>query len=153
MKNSARWFGGLLLCSVTLLTTAPSVWAVDDDDDAYDVEITIKDMAFRYEGTSLLHETVELPAGATVRWNNVDPNITTSGLDGVMPHGVRILKDGKVIVQSSVLFQKNTTFEYKFTDPGVYDLQCIIHPSLMTARFVVFQFQQASLTPERHAAR
>lgn len=153
MKNSAKWFGGLLLFSAALLIAAPSVWAVEDDDDAFDVEITIKDMAWKFEGMSLLNKTVVLPAGTAVRWNNVDPNITTSGLDGVMPHGVRLFKDGKMIVQSPLLFQKNTTFKYKFTDPGVYDLQCIVHPTLMKARFVVFQVQQASMTTEHHASR
>lgn len=154
MKSSARWFGGLLFLSATLLMTAPSVLAAEDDDDTFDFEITIKDMAWKYEGMSLLNQTVVLPAGTAVRWMNIDPNFTSSGLDGVMPHGVMLRKDGKVMVVSPVLFQKTTTFKYKFTDPGIYDLNCIVHPTLMKARFVVFQqAQQASKTTEHHASQ
>ena len=68
-----------------------------------------------------------------------------------MPHGVKLTNQGgEVIAQSPLLFQNTTIFNHKFTDPGVYDLQCIVHP-FMKAKFLVFEIEQATMIAE-HAA-
>lgn len=71
------------------------------------VEVSIKDFSFN-------PESVTVSTGDTVRWTNMDSaSHTVSG--PTFESG--ILKNGD-------------SFEFLFTDPGVYDYSCSIHPSM-----------------------
>ena len=144
MRSSMVWLRGLLLISTIFGVALPSGWAADHyDGDLF--EITIMDLDFKYEGLSLTDQTIVLPAGMLVSWMNVDPLITASGLEGTMPHGVKITDtDGKIVEQSQLLFQDNTIFEHQFSHAGVYSYQCIVHP-FMKGKFLVFEVQEANL--------
>jgi plastocyanin len=150
MKN-LKWVRGLLWVGIILLIVVPSVRA-QDDDDAF--EITIKDTSFRHEGENITNQIVVVPAGIMVNWMNEDPLITSSGLEGVTPHGVMIIDpEGKLIDKSPLLYQNTRTFSHKFDKPGVYTYQCFVHPSLMKGKFLVFKAQMASMQTEQHPAR
>ena len=150
MKRLTRWLGGLLWLSAVLLVPVPNGWA-EEDADLF--EIIIKDMDFKYENVSVTNQTVVLPAGMEMSWLNVDPLITSSGLEGLMPHFLYIKdQDGNEIAQSKILMQNNTTFNYKFTDRGIYSYGCKIHP-MMKGKVLVFEVQLAAMTAEHHAAR
>ena len=85
---------------------------------------------------------VTLPVGTELSYLNVDPLITSTGLEGVVPHGVRITnQDSKMVVQSHLLFQEKRSFKFRFTEAGAYDLQCIVHPH-MKGKFVVFNVHE-----------
>jgi plastocyanin len=149
MKSLKKWLGTIVLASGALFVAPPSSWA-EDEYDADVFEIIIKDLDFLYEETSLTEQVVVLPTGMHVSWMNVDPLITSSGLEGIMPHGVKLTdEEGEVIEQSQLLFQDTTTFGHQFAKPGVYDYQCIVHP-FMKGKFLVFDVQPASLTAEHH---
>jgi plastocyanin len=142
MKNLTKWLGGPLFVTAALLAAVPGLWAEEDDEM---LEITIKDLDFKYEDTSLKDQTVVLPTGVLVSWMNVDPLITSSGLNGLMPHGVKITdREGKLIVQSPILINENSTFIHKFDSAGLYSYGCIIHPE-MKGNFLVFEVKEASL--------
>lgn len=71
---------------------------------------------------TFLPEIIRVKAGATVTWYNEDPQThTVSAPDGSFDSG-RLL-EGK-------------SFSYAFADPGTFDFQCNIHPS-MKGRVVV----------------
>ena len=144
MKSSMVWLCSLLMISTLFWVALPSGWAKDHyDGDIF--EIMIKDLDFKYEDTSLTDQTIVLPVGVLVSWMNVDPLITSSGLEGIMPHGVKIEDtNGKVVEQSKLLFQDNTIFEHEFSHAGVYSYQCIVHP-FMKGKFLVFKVQEPNL--------
>ena len=91
MKGSTKWLGALFF----VMMAAPIVWA-DDHIDVF--ELTIKDLAWMFEDTSLNNQIVVIPAGMEVSWMNVDPLITSSGLEGVMPHGVKLTNQGGEVI-------------------------------------------------------
>lgn len=153
MKRSMTWLVGLLLVSASLLMVPPTVWAEEEDDDEDVFEIRAKDLNWWYEGIPLNNNVIVLPVGTMVMYMNVDPLITASGLEGVMPHGVKIMgQGGNVIAQSPLLFQDKTTFKHKFSEPGTYDFQCIVHP-FMKGKFLVFDVEQAEHTTKHALAK
>lgn len=150
MNTLMKWTGGVLMFVATQFFAVPHVLA--DDDDVF--EITIKDTSFMLEGNKISDQIVVLPAGIKVSWMNVDPLITASGLEGIMPHGVMIKNpDGSVVEKSPLLFQGTTTFSYRFDKPGSYTYLCFVHPSLMKGQFLVFSAEVASLEGEQLAAQ
>jgi plastocyanin len=152
MKRFAQWLGVGLVAGSLLVAIGGDGWA-GESDEADIFEIIIKDLDFKYQDFSLSGRVVVLPAGITVSWMNVDPLITTSGLQGTMPHGVKITdQEGKILEQSPLLFQGVTTFEHSFDKPGVYPYQCIVHP-FMKGKFQVFEVEEASTIEENHAAQ
>lgn len=71
------------------------------------VEVSIKDFSFN-------PESITVSAGDTVRWTNMDSvDHTVSGPS----------------FESGIL-ENGDSFEFLFTDPGVYDYSCSIHPSM-----------------------
>jgi len=71
------------------------------------VEVSIKDFSFN-------PESVTVSAGDTVRWTNMNSvGHTVSG----------------PTFESGIL-ENGDSFEFLFTDPGVYDYSCSIHPSM-----------------------
>jgi plastocyanin len=155
MKALKIWLGGLLGVGMVLFMIVPGGWAEEAEDEDIGFEFIIKDTSFKHEGVALKYdEVVVVPAGIVVGWLNVDPLITNSGLEGVMPHGLMIINpEGKVIKQSPLLFQGTRTFTYKFDSPGLYTFQCFVHPALMKGKFLVFDAQLARANAQQHAAR
>ena len=141
MKNIRKWLGGLVLVGAILLVAIPSGWA---EDDAGSLDITIKNMDFKLDDVSLKGQVLMLPAGMEVTFMNVDPLITSSGLEGLMPHFVFINDpDGKEIGRSMLMIkQEQATFKYKFTQPGLYTYGCLIHP-FMRGKALIFEVQTA----------
>lgn len=72
------------------------------------VEVNIKDFAFD-------PETVKINPGTTVRWTNKGDSVHTVVFD-----------DGV----SSGKLKKGDTFERTFSENGVYNYYCSIHPSM-----------------------
>ena len=78
------------------------------------VDISIQNYSFN-------PPTITISAGGTVRWTNADS----------VPHTVKGLKfDSGVILPGH-------TFEFTFTQAGVYDYVCTIHPSMQGQIIVV----------------
>lgn len=155
MRNKLKkWLGGLLILGVLPLLAVPHGWAEEDDlDDENVFEITIKDIKFNFEGISISDQIVFLPSGVLVSWLNVDPNITTSGLEGIVPHGVMVkTQDDKIIEKSPLLFQGTDTFRYRFNMPGIYTYQCFVHPDKMKGKILVFASQLNLMVSEHVAA-
>jgi plastocyanin len=75
--------------------------------------VVVEDMKFT-------PQVIEVPAGTTVTW---------SFTDGDTPHDVR--GDG---FKSEVM--RTGTFPHRFSDPGVYDYRCTLHPQ-MAGRVIV----------------
>jgi plastocyanin len=71
------------------------------------VDVTIQGFAFN-------PATVEVSPGDTVRWTNMDS-------------ATHIVK-GKTFESGSLA--RGETYEFAFTEPGVYDYICSIHPSM-----------------------
>jgi plastocyanin len=71
------------------------------------VEVAIKNFAFE-------PASVNISTGDTLRWTNMDSDI----------HTVR----GPTFESGNL--EKGDTFEFLFTDPGVYNYNCSIHPSM-----------------------
>lgn len=72
------------------------------------VDVTIQGFAFS-------PGSVEISAGDTVRWTNMDS-------------ATHIVKGGTTFESGSLA--KGNTYEFMFTEPGVYDYICSIHPSM-----------------------
>ena len=143
MKNikTERGAGGLLLIVAAFLLFVTTAWAVEDNYGSF--EIRAQNLEWWYEDIPLSKHAVTLPVGSELSYLNVDPLITSTGLEGVTPHGVRLTnQDGKLVVQSHLLFKDNRTFNFRFTEPGIYNLQCIVH-SHMKGKFIVFGFEMA----------
>ena len=137
--NTKRGIGGLLLIAVAFFMAAATSFA---EDKYASFEIRAQNLAWWFEDTPLSGHAVTLPVGTELSYMNVDPLITSTGLDGVVPHGVRITnQESKIVVQSHLLFQEKRSFKFRFTEAGAYDLQCIVHPH-MKGKFVVFNVHE-----------
>lgn len=141
MKNIRKWLGGLVLVGAVLLVAITPGWA---EDDTGSLDITIMNMDFKLDDASLKGQVLMLPIGMGLSFMNVDPLITASGLEGLMPHFVFINDpDGKEIARSVLMNkQEQSTFSHKFTQPGLYTYGCLIHP-FMRGKALVFQVQTA----------
>jgi plastocyanin len=149
MSRIKGWLVISLVACAALICAAPSGWA--DDEEVTTFEIRAKDLNWWYEEISLNNNIIALPVGVTVLYTNVDPLITSAGLEGVMPHGVKISdQEGTLTAHSGLLFQEKTTFTHKFTVPGTYDFQCIVHP-FMKGKFMVFDVMSAKMTQAQNA--
>ena len=78
--------------------------------DGKNVEVTIKDNAFN-------PAIVNISAGDTVRWTNLDSTTHT------------VVSTGGTYFKSENLNQGDS-YEFLFTDPGTYEYYCEIHPSM-----------------------
>ena len=143
--NKKMGIGGLLLIAVAFLMAAATSFA---EDNYGSFEIRAQNLAWWFEDTPLSEHVVTLPVGTELSYMNVDPLITSTGLEGVVPHGVRITnQDSKMVVQSHLLFQEKRSFKFRFTEAGAYDLQCIVHPH-MKGKFVVFNVHELLQTAD-----
>ena len=147
MKNIRKWLGGFLLVGAVLLVAISPGWAEDDIDV---LDIKIKDMDFKLDDASLKGQVLMMPIGMALSFMNVDPLITASGLEGLMPHFVFISdREGKEIARSMLMNkQEQSTFDYKFTQSGLYTYGCLIHP-FMKGKALVFEIQTAEQTVVR----
>ena len=144
-KNTKRGFGGLILMAFAFFMVASTSFAIDTYES---FEIRAKNLQWWYEDIPLSNHVVTLPVGTELSYLNVDPLITSAGLEGVVPHGVRLTnQDGKMVLQSHLLFQDKRTFKFRLTEAGAYDLQCIVHPQ-MKGKFVVFNVQELLQTAD-----
>jgi plastocyanin len=66
-------------------------------------------------------KSVEIPAGDTVKWTNMDS----------IDHGV----EGSIF--KSGIMSPGQSYEFQFTTPGVYDYKCPLHPADMTGTITV----------------
>ncbi|HSD57447.1 MAG TPA: cupredoxin family copper-binding protein [Methanotrichaceae archaeon] len=96
-----RSIGIFLLLSMLLSVLATCAQAVDMVD---------------IEGFAFQPATLTVPPGTTVKWTNQDN----------APHTVTSI-DGKF---DSGSLNKGQEFSFNFTEPGVYDYYCKIHPSM-----------------------
>jgi len=87
MKNIRKWLGGLVLVGGVLLVAISPGWA---EDDTASLDITINNMDFKLDDASLKDQVLMMPIGMGLSFMNVDPLITASGLEGLMPHFVYI---------------------------------------------------------------
>lgn len=87
---------------------AGAMVAQSDDPGVQPVEIEVVDFAFPTD--------IQVDAGSTVRWANVDPvSHTVTATDGSFDSG-RI--------------EPSTAFELPFTEPGVFAYSCLFHPAM-----------------------
>ncbi|MDP6142429.1 MAG: hypothetical protein QGF23_03195 [Dehalococcoidales bacterium] len=92
---------GFLLLSVLLPSTATTPTPAPGS-----VEVYIQGGAFSAR-------TIIVPVGTTVAWTNLDGNIHT------VTSTMRFFDSGGL-----------SPFSHTFTEPGVYDYGCMIHPSM-----------------------
>ncbi|MBI1823989.1 MAG: hypothetical protein HYR80_07770, partial [Nitrospirae bacterium] len=114
------------------------------------LDIQILNMDFKLDNASLKNEVLVLPVGTELNFINVDPNITSTGLEGLVAHFL-FMNDpnGKEIARSKIMNKADeSTFHFKFDRPGVYTYGCLIHFS-MRGKVFAFDFQKVSQTAER----
>lgn len=99
------------------------------DEAAVTVEATVAIIDFVYQP-----ESVEVPAGTTVRWTNEDmfAHTVTSGEPGDPTDRF----DGELGELDNVN-AAGTTFEHAFTEPGTYSYFCRFHPKMRADVVVV----------------
>jgi plastocyanin len=103
MKKELAIFLAILF--VVSLTAVTSNAKTNGSDKIVDVSI----QKFAFSPTS-----VEISAGDTVRWTNMDP----------VDHMVA------ATIFTSGTISKGQSYEFLFTKPGVYNYECSIHPSM-----------------------
>ena len=142
MKNIRKWLGGFLLVGAVLLVAISPGWAEDDIDV---LDIKIKDMDFKLDDISLKNQVLVMPSGMEMSFMNVDPLITTSGLEGLMPHFLFVNDgEGKELTRSKMMnTNEQSIFNYRFTQPGTYTYGCLIHP-FMKEKLLVFEVNTAN---------
>lgn len=143
MKNAVIkavkiWIGSLVWI-VVLFAAIPPGWAEEDYES---LDIIIHNMDFKLDDISLKELNLVLPVGVALSFMNVDPLITSSGLEGLMPHLVIINdQDGKELARSPLMNKaEHSIFYYKFNQPGLYTYGCLIHP-FMRGKVITFDVQ------------
>lgn len=76
-------------------------------------------------------ETIDVPKGGQVKWNQMDPGVhtVTSGTVHQMGGTASAMADGKF--ESGEIAQ-GSSFAFTFAEPGSFAYFCSIHPATMT---------------------
>lgn len=135
-------------CGLAVAVLLGSVAAGGAEDDVDYLDITIQNMEFRLDNHSLKALSLVLPVGTGLSYMNVDPLITTSGLEGLMPHMVAIKdQEGKELARSLLMnTPAQATFQYTFTQAGLFTYACLIHAA-MKGEVIAFE-----VLADEHAA-
>jgi plastocyanin len=110
-RRLAAFLLALLVASVSILAVAPPAAAVEQ-------AVTIKDFAYA-------PANIQINAGDTVTWTN---------LEAIMPHDVSTIIPGEpepVLPFQSPILQSGESFSFTFTQPGVYQYYCSLHPNML----------------------
>lgn len=140
IKRSKKLFSLLVFVVVSLLGFTSPGWA-DDETNFLDIQILNSD--FKLDNSSLKDQVLVLPVGTELNFINVDPLITSSGLEGLIAHFLFISgPDGKEVARSKIMnTAEQSTFHFKFTRPGSYTYGCLIH-FLMRGKVFAFDLQK-----------
>jgi plastocyanin len=145
MKNmkikKSKTLSSLLLVFVASLLGFISLGWAEDETNFLDIQVL--NMDFKLDNSSLKDQVLVLPVGTELNFINVDPLITSSGLEGLIAHFLFINdQDGKEVARSKIMNKaEEATFHFKFARPGSYTYGCLIH-FLMRGKVVVFDVQK-----------
>ena len=144
-----NFFACLVFFLAGLLGTI-SLGMAEEEDTTF-VDILIMNSDFKFEKASLKNQILVLPVGTELNFMNVDPNITSTGLEGLVAHYLYINdQDGKEIARSKVMNKADqSTFQFRFTRPGFYTYGCFIHFSSMRGKVIAFEVQKTKLPEAR----
>jgi len=110
-RRLAAFLLALLAASVPILAVAPPAAAVEQ-------VVSIKDFAYA-------PANIQINAGDTVTWTN---------LEAIMPHDVSTTVPDQpppVLPFQSPLLQSGESFSFTFSQPGVYQYFCSLHPNML----------------------
>src|ERR1700693_285783 len=130
----------LVFVAVSLLGFISNGWA---EDETNFLDIQVLNMDFKLDNSSLKDQVLVLPVGTELNFINVDPLITSSGLEGLIAHLLFISgQDGQEVARSKIMNKaEQSTFHFKFTRPGSYTYGCLIH-FFMRGKVFAFDLQK-----------
>ena len=95
--------------------------------------------AFNVDIKDFTHQDIKVPVGTTVAWTNRDPVRHTT------------TEDSDPEIWDSKSLEAGESFRFTFTEPGIFNYFCAIHPT-MRATVTVTSEPTPTMTPTREAA-